>query len=75
MFTIVFVAIAGGWQLLEFGPDSSITIDFDDGVEWPVPLPLAGVIAGLLAALVEVLCVVIFWWLALRPTLRAEAPA
>ena len=67
MFVVSFLITLGGWQFLEVGPDSSVSVEFDDGVEQPVPLPMVGVIAAFLVGVVQVICVTIFWRLAIRP--------
>lgn len=75
MFLVAFLLAVIGWQLVPFGPDSSITVDFDDGVEHPVPLPLVGIITAFLLALIQIVCVTIFWRLAIRPGQQTEIDA
>ena len=67
MFVVSLVAGVAGWQSLSFSPDSSISIELADGVEQPVPLPVAGLIAATLIALLEAVCMTVFWMLAVRP--------
>ncbi len=66
MFLVSFLPVAIGWQFIPFGEDSNLAIEFDDGVERPVPLPLAGVLLALIFGLVETLCVTVFWLVAIR---------
>ncbi|MEO1202108.1 MAG: hypothetical protein AAFX10_05350 [Pseudomonadota bacterium] len=68
MFLVSFLPVAIGWQFVPFGEDSNLAIEFDDGVERPVPLPLAGVLLALVLALVNTVCMVIFWFIAVRGT-------
>jgi len=67
MFVITLLAGVAGWQFLSFSPESSISIEWGDGVEQPVPLPIVGVVAATLLALVETACMIVFWMLAIRP--------
>lgn len=66
MFAITFVAALSGWQLLEFSADSSLSIELSDGVEQPVPLPVAGVLVAALVGTLEAACITLFWLFAIR---------
>ena len=66
MFAITFVAALSGWQLLEFSADSSLSIELGDGVEQPVPLPVAGVLVAALVGALEAACISLFWLFAVR---------
>ena len=74
MFVFTLLAGIAGWQLLDFSPESSISIEWADGVEQPVPLPVAGIVVATLVALVEAACMTVFWLAAIRPA-RADRSA
>lgn len=66
MFAITFVATLSGWQLLEFSEDSSLSIELSEGVEQPLPLPVAGVLVAALFGALEAACITLFWLFAIR---------
>ena len=65
MFLITFLTVALSWHF-SVSEDSNLTVELDDGVDRPLPLPVAGAILALLVGLIETLCMTVFWLIAIR---------
>lgn len=65
MFLVTFLAVAISWHF-SVSEDSNLTVEFDDGVDRPLPLPVAGAILALLVGLIETVCMIVFWLVAMR---------
>lgn len=72
MFAVSFVLCMLAYLPAEITPDSAVTITFDDGRNQNVPLPLAGIVIAIFAAIVNSVCMSAFWLVGVRACARFE---
>ena len=68
MFALTFIPMLGVYKFYEFDPDASLSYQINDGGTQLIEFSVAGVVIALIAGLINVFCMWIFWLIALRPS-------